>query len=84
MQHAEFLTAVQMHLIDRQIAGEDNEDWFAQLVVDAANGTPCKGLALRLLGDSQHTHGMLFEIAEKLLEPLANDALIAQTEDNTL
>ena len=84
MQHAEFLTAVQIHLIDRQIAGEDNEDWFAQLVVDAANGTPCKGLALRLLGDSQHTHGMLFEIAEKLLEPLANDALIAHTEDNTL
>ena len=84
VQHAQFLTAVQMHLIDRQIAGEDNEDWFAQLVVDAATGAPCKRVALRLLGESQHTHGMLFEIAEKLLEPLAHDALIAQAEDNEL
>ena len=82
--HAQFLTAVQMHLIDRQIAGEDSEDWFAQLVVDAATGAPCKRVALRLLGESQHTHGMLFEIAEKLLEPLAHDALIAQAEDNEL
>lgn len=84
VRHADFLTAVQMHLIDRQIAGEDSEDWFAQLVVDAANGTPCKGIALRLLGDSHHTHGMLFEIAEKLLKPLASDALIAQAEDSAL
>lgn len=82
--HAQFLTAVQMHLIDRQIAGEDSEDWFAQLVVDAATGAPCKRVALRLLGESRHTHGMLFEIAEKLLEPLAHDALIAQAEDNEL
>ena len=78
------VTAVQMHLIDRQIAGEDSEDWFAQLVVDAATGAPCKRVALRLLGESRHTHGMLFEIAEKLLEPLAHDALIAQAEDNEL
>ena len=84
VQHAQFLTAVQMHLIDRQIAGEDSEDWFAQLVVDAATGAPCKRVALRLLGESRHTHGMLFEIAEKLLEPLAHDALIAQAEDNEL
>lgn len=84
VRHADFLIAVQMHLIDRQIAGEDSEDWFAQLVVDAANGTPCKGIALRLLGDSHHTHGMLFEIAEKLLKPLASDALIAQAEDSAL
>lgn len=82
--HAQFLTAVQMHLIDRQIAGEDSEDWFAQLVVDAATGAPCKRVALRLLGESRHTHGMLFEIAEKLLEPLAHDALVAQAEDNEL
>lgn len=82
--HAQFLTAVQMHLVDRQIAGEDSEDWFAQLVVDAATGAPCKRVALRLLGESRHTHGMLFEIAEKLLESLAHDALIAQAEDNEL
>lgn len=82
--HAQFLTAVQMHLIERQIAGDDSEDWFAQLVVDAATGAPCKRVALRLLGESRHTHGMLFEIAEKLLEPLAHDALIVQAEDNEL
>ena len=37
-----------------------------------------------LLGPSNHPLGKLWEIAEGLLRPLADDALIAQAEDNEL
>jgi hypothetical protein len=37
-----------------------------------------------LLGNSDHPLGKLGEIAEVLLEPLVDDALIAQAEDADL
>jgi hypothetical protein len=37
-----------------------------------------------LLGLSDHPQGALGEIAQALLEPLADDALIAQAEDDAL
>jgi hypothetical protein len=79
-----FATAVQAHLNQRQIDGADDEDHFAQLVIDAAAGAPCKTAAALLLGESTHTHGKLYEIAESLLKPLVDDAIIAMAEDEDL
>lgn len=82
--YSEFATAVQAHLNQRQIDGVDDEDHFAQLVIDATAGAPCKTTASLLLGESTHTHGKLYEIAEGLLKPLVDDALIAMAEDDDL
>ncbi|MEA9994576.1 hypothetical protein QN382_19945 [Pseudomonas sp. 10B1] len=82
--YAEFATAVQDHLNQRQKDGEDKEDWFAQLVIDVQRGAPCKTLAGFLLGKSNHSYGKLHEIAEELLKPLAKDGLTAQMEDGEL
>jgi hypothetical protein len=47
-------------------------------------GRPDKNALAELLGPSDHLLGMLGEIAAGLLRPLADDALIAQEEDNEL
>jgi len=47
-------------------------------------GRADKEAAAELLGASDNTFGKLGELAEALLRPLANDALIAQAEDNEL
>jgi hypothetical protein len=50
----------------------------------AADGRADKNAVAELLGPSDHPFGKLGEIAQALLEPLADDALIAQAEDNEL
>lgn len=45
---------------------------------------PDKNAIAELLGPSDHPFGKLGEIAQALLEPLADDALIAQAEDDAL
>ncbi|PAA08870.1 hypothetical protein [Pseudomonas fragi] len=47
-------------------------------------GRADKDAAAELLGRSDHPFGKLGEIAEGLLRPLVDDALIAQAEDNEL
>lgn len=47
-------------------------------------GRADKEAAFELLGPSDHTFGKLGELAEALLRPLVNDALIAQAEDSEL
>ena len=47
-------------------------------------GRADKDAAAELLGPSEHTFGKLGELAEALLRPLVNDALIAQAEDDEL
>ena len=47
-------------------------------------GRADKEAAAELLGPSDHAFGKLGELAEALLRPLVNDALIAQAEDNEL
>lgn len=47
-------------------------------------GRADKDATAELLGPSYHTFGKLGELAEALLRPLVNDALIAQAEDNEL
>lgn len=50
----------------------------------SAHGRADKNAIAELLGPSDHPFGKLGEIAQALLEPLADDALIAQAEDDQL
>lgn len=81
--HAEYLTALQDHLNQRQKDGEDREDLFAQLVLGNFFGRASGSLAGYLIGTG-HPRGKLFEIAEGLLRPLAADGVIADFEDAEL
>ncbi|KPW40081.1 Uncharacterized protein ALO87_00239 [Pseudomonas syringae pv. apii] len=81
--HAEYLTALQDHLNQRQKEGEDHEDLFAQLVLANFFGRASGSLAGYLIGTG-HPRGKLFEIAEGLLRPLAADGVIADFEDSEL
>jgi len=81
--HAEFLTALQDHLNQRQIDGEDREDFFAQIVLSSFHGQPNASVAGYLIGTAR-PRDKLFEIAEGLLRPLAADGVIAQREDDEL
>jgi hypothetical protein len=47
-------------------------------------GQPDKNAIAELLGPSDHALGKIGEIAEGLLRPLVDDAMIAQAEDNEL
>lgn len=51
------------------------------LIITAERGQADKTATAELLGNSDHPLGKLGEIAEALLEPLADDALIAKVED---
>ncbi|MEQ4192391.1 hypothetical protein ACDH60_27670, partial [Pseudomonas ficuserectae] len=81
--HAEYLTALQDHLNQRQIDDEDQEDLLAQLVLANFFGRASGSLAGYLIGTG-HPRGKLFEIAEGLLRPLAADGVIADFEDADL
>jgi hypothetical protein len=50
----------------------------------SSGGRADKNAVAELLGPSDHPFGKLGEIAQALLEPLADDALIAQAEDAEL
>ncbi|APV42096.1 hypothetical protein PFAS1_23240 [Pseudomonas frederiksbergensis] len=78
----QFIAKIQEHLVQRQIDGADDGDWFAQLVAAAYVGGNVKIFATNLLGPSGHVSGKIFEIAEALLEPYASDGLIADAEDD--
>jgi hypothetical protein len=80
----QFAMAVDEHVNGRL---EDCEIFTASLgylVIAAASGQSDKTAAAELLGPSDHPLGKLGEIAEGLLRPLVDDALIAQAEDNEL
>ncbi|CAI8943989.1 hypothetical protein EMIT0P74_60003 [Pseudomonas sp. IT-P74] len=51
------------------------------LIITAERGHADKTASAGLLGNSDHPLGKLGEIAETLLEPLADDALIAKAQD---
>jgi alpha-L-fucosidase len=78
--HAEYLTALQDYLNQRQKDGEDKEDLFAQLVLSNAYGSASATTAGYLIGTIS-PRGKLLEIAEALLKPFADDALIAKAEE---
>jgi hypothetical protein len=81
----DFTLAVDEHVSGRLKDCQIETSAFGLLVISAWQlRRPEKTCAIELLGDSDHEFGMLGEIAEALLEPLANDALIAQAEDDLL
>ncbi|QHF28545.1 hypothetical protein [Pseudomonas sp. R32] len=80
---AEFKTHIQLLLLKRWEEGEDKGDWLAEIVIQAAFGEPSRSTAASLLGDEKPDQ-CLIELAAEFLEPLADDALIAQAEDAEL
>lgn len=63
---------------------EVNSSALGWLIISASNGYLDKNAIAELLGPSDHPFGKIGEIAEALLSPLADDALIAQAEDAEL
>jgi hypothetical protein len=81
---AQFALAVDEHVNKRLADCQIYTSALGWLVISAQHHRGDKLAATELLGPSTHLLGMLGEIAEGLLEPLADDALIAQAEDELL
>jgi hypothetical protein len=80
---AQFALAVDEHVNGRLAGCEVNTPALGWLLV-TTDDKPDKTAVAELLGRSDHPLGKLGEIAEGLLRPLVDDALIAQAEDNEL
>jgi hypothetical protein len=76
--------AVDEHVNRRLADCEVGSPALGRLLNSLAGSEPDKNAQVELLGHSDHPLGMLGEIAEKLLQPLVDDALIAQSEDGEL
>jgi hypothetical protein len=80
----EFALAVDEYVNNRLADSEVNTPALGWILIATANGSADKTAAAELLGNSGHPLGKLGEIAEGLLRPLVDDALVAQAEDNEL
>jgi hypothetical protein len=80
----QFALAVDEHVNKRLADCEVESSALGWLVIAAERGQTDKTATAELLGNSDHPLGMLGEIAESLLAPLAEDALQAQAEDDLL
>ncbi|MBB3239185.1 hypothetical protein FHW68_000657 [Pseudomonas sp. Tn43] len=80
----EFALAVDEYVNNRLADSDVHTPALGWLLIRAAMGSADKPAVTELLGNSDHPLGKLGEIAEGLLEPLADEALIAQAEDNEL
>ena len=81
---AQFALAVDEHANGRLADCEVTTVSLGYLLIAAQRGHADKVAAAELLGTSDHPLGKLGEIAEGLLRPLVDEALIAQTEDAEL
>ncbi len=81
---AQLALAVDEHANGRLANCEVTNASLGYLLIAAERGHADKVAADELLGPSDHPLGKLGEIAEALLRPLVDDALIAQAEDNEL
>lgn len=81
---ADFALAVDEYVNNRLADNEVHTSALGWLVITAERGQADKVATSELLGHSDHPLGKLGEIAETLLEPLADDALKAQAEDDAL
>ncbi|MEL4167298.1 hypothetical protein [Pseudomonas sp. ZS001] len=79
---ADLALAVDEHVNGRLAGCEVHTPALGWLLLSP--GRPDKNAVAELLGPSDHPLGKLGEIAEGLLRPLADDALVAQAEDNEL
>jgi hypothetical protein len=80
----EFALAVDEYVNNRLADSEVHTPALGWLLIRAAIGSADKTAVTELLGNSDHPLGKLGEIAEGLLRPLADDALIAKAEDDEL
>lgn len=80
----EFALAVDEHVNGRLADLQVPTPSLGYMLIENKRGIADKVSADELLGNSDHSLGMLGEIAEKLLQPLVDDALIAQAEDADL
>lgn len=80
----QFAVAVDEYLNGRLADCEVNSPALGWLIISAGTGHIDKNAVAELLGPSDHPFGKLGEIAQALLEPLADDARIAQAEDDEL
>ncbi|MGF6153988.1 hypothetical protein [Pseudomonas fluorescens] len=80
----QFALAVDEFVNKRLADCEIDNPALGWLLISAERGQADKTATAELLGRSDHPLGKLGEIAETLLEPLADDALIAQAEDDEL
>lgn len=80
---ADLALAVDEHVNNRLANCEVGSPVLGWLLL-SADGRADKNAVAELLGPSDHPFGKLGEIAQALLEPLADDALIAQAEDGEL
>lgn len=80
----QFALAVDEHVNARLAGCEIETSALGWLVITAERGQADKTSTAELLGRSDHPLGKLGEIAEGLLRPLVDDALIAQAEDAEL
>ncbi|WP_040263738.1 hypothetical protein [Pseudomonas massiliensis] len=80
--HADFLLRVQEHLTCR--LDQDDDLNFAQLVVDAMCGNARQAMARRLLGPTDHSLGVLHEIAESMVKHLAEAGVEQDRADDEL
>lgn len=79
-----FALAVDEYVNNRLADSEVNTSALGWLLITSAIGNADKTAVAELLGNSDHPLGKLGEIAETLLGPLADDALIAKAEDDEL
>lgn len=79
---AELEAAVDEYANGRLADGEVMTPSLGRLLIENSAGRADKAATAELLGSSDHPRGKLGEIAECLLRPLVNDALIAQAEDS--
>lgn len=80
----QFALAVDEHVNNRLADCKVDSSALGWLLLSTMYSTPDKNAIAELLGRSDHPLGKLGEIAENLLEPLADDALTAQAEDDEL
>ena len=79
-----FALAVDEYVNNRLADSEVHTSALGWLLITSAIGNADKTAVAELLGNSDHPLGKLGEIAQTLLEPLADDALIAKAEDDEL
>ncbi|QAY93681.1 hypothetical protein [Pseudomonas sp. ACM7] len=80
----EFALAVDEYVNNRLADSEVHTPALGWLLITTALGNADKTAVAELLGRSDHPLGKLGEIAEMLLEPLVDDALVAKAEDDEL
>ena len=80
----DFALAVDEHVNTRLADLQVSTPSLGYMLIENKRGCADKVSANELLGPSDHPLGKLGEIAEGLLRPLVDDALIAQAEDNEL